>query len=144
MVRGLFKQPGETIREQENLERLQIERLVEVQDARRLSVGMPVLAEPTHPEAPGAGLRGHREPVTAVAVSRGHLVLAAGEDRTVRVWEMKRAKDARGKEQWQGHLVWVLDHPSVVRSLACTPEKAERNLCLAGSVDGAGLLWDLD
>src|SRR5205823_1899222 len=109
-------QLGETIREQENLlrienlERLQIEGFVEVQESRRLTEGMPVIAEPTRPEAPAAVLRGHREPVTAVGVSRGPapLVLAAGEDRTVRVWEMKRAKDARGKEGWHGEEAWVL------------------------------------
>src|SRR5205823_3522590 len=128
-VRRLHKQLGETVREQqdnlvlriENLERLQIEGFVEVQDARRLAEGMPVIAEPTRPEAPALVLRGHREPVTAVAVSRGPapLVLAAGEDRTVRVWEMKREKDARGKEHLNGEEAWVLYHPAVVRSLAC-------------------------
>lgn len=153
VVRKLIKQTGESVKELEpilrieNFERLRVEGFVELQDARRLTQGMPVLVEPSRPEGPAHVMRGHREAITAVAVSRGPvpMVLSASEDRTVRIWSMSRPKHpTSGKEHWVGEAMWRLDHPSVVRSLACTGKDAERNLCLTGAADGVALLWDLD
>lgn len=153
VVRRMIKQSGESVKETdlavmriENLERLRVEALVDVQDAQRLAKGMPVVVEPTKPESPAVVLRGHREPVTAIAVSRApkSYILSAGEDRTVRVWNVRRDKGKQGVNAWTGEELWRLDHPSVVRSLACTSDKSPRNLFLTGSSDGHAWIWDLD
>src|SRR5207247_2660681 len=118
VVRRMIKQNGESVKEQdpvlrlENLDRLRVEALVDVQDADRLALGMPVVVEPTKPESPAAVLRGHREPLTAVAVSRGpkSLILSASEDRTLRVWSVRREKGTGTQDAWVGEELWRLDH----------------------------------
>jgi WD40 repeat protein len=151
VIRRIDRQAGEAVKEQEpilrieNLEDLQVEGFVDLQDADRLTPGQAVVVEPTRPESPAVVLRGHREAVTAVAVSRGAqpLVVSAGEDRTVRIWELRREKGKSEKDLWVGVEKWRLDHPAVVRSLACTGQGAAKRYCLTGSADGVAQLWDL-
>src|SRR5205823_3226166 len=98
------------------------------------------------PDSPGVVLRGHRESINAVAVSRGprHYVVSASEDYTARIWSIKMAKNTEtGKPAWTGEEVWRLEHSAPVRSVACSPPGAARNLCLTGTSDGVGRLWDL-
>lgn len=162
VVRRVIRQAGEQLPEQgaplfriENLDRLQVEGLMDEHDARKLRErpqDWKVLVEPSRPESASVILRGHREPVVAVAVSRAvttgpgvweNLVLAAGEDRTVRIWRVRREEDrASGKVKWSSGDAWILEHFMVVRSLSCAPRG--ENLCLTGGSDGTALLWDLD
>ena len=152
VVRRMFKQSGESVKEQdsilriENLNRLRVEALVDVQDAERLAEGLPVVVEPTKPESPAAVLRGHREALTAVAVTRApqSWIISASEDRTMRVWGVRREKGTGTKDAWIGEELYRLDYPSVIRSLACTTKDSGKNLCLSGSMDGHAWLWDLD
>jgi WD40 repeat protein len=78
---------------------------------------------------------GHLQPVRAVAVTKDAnrpLILSAGEDRTVRVWDRLDGQK------------FVLQHPTAVRAVACTPPGGEGNLCLTGADDGIPRIWDLD
>jgi WD40 repeat protein len=153
VVRRMLKRTGESVKETdlavlriENLDRLSVEAFVDVQDAQRLAVGTKVVVEPAKPESPAVVLRGHREAVTAVAVSRApqSYIISAGEDRTVRIWNVIRALGDGGLKAWTGEELWRLDHPSVVRSLACTSKEAKQNLFLTGASDGHAWMWDLD
>src|SRR5438270_6059410 len=45
---------------------------------------------------------------------------------------------------WTGEEVWRLEHAAPVKSVACSPPGAARNLCLTGTSDGVGRLWDLE
>src|SRR5262249_22169684 len=79
---------------------------------------------------------GHLQAVRAVAVSkdpRKPLIVSAGEDKTVRVWE-RPVRAQKG----------MFPHPLAVRAVACTPPAAADNLCLTGADDGVARLWDLD
>src|SRR5262249_26263970 len=128
-------------------DRVKAEGFAEVQDARKLSVGMPAVVEPMQPEGPGGGLRGHREQVNAVAVSKGSrpVIVSASDDRTPPVWAAERGRpNETGRPTWAGAELWKLEHPSPVKSVACTPPGAARNLCLTGTADGVGRLWNLD
>ncbi len=148
-VRRLNKQSNESIKEQEPIMRLesfdtlQVEALIGEQYRRRLAEKMPVIVEPVRREDPDRTLRGHREPVTAVAVgqdARGNkLVLSAGEDYAVYIWKMRKEEN-----HWVGEQYYHLGSPFIVRSLACTPKESKAHLCLMGAVDGVGTLYDLD
>jgi hypothetical protein len=153
VVKDIYKSSGDAVKEQDqilliqNPKLLQVEGFVDVQDARNLALGMPVVVEPSQPEAPAERLSGHREAVTAVAVSKGlrPVVVSASEDRTARVWNVIPVKNPRtGKMSWAGEAIYTLEHPAAVRSVACTPPGSARNLCLTGTSDGVGRLWDLD
>src|SRR5262249_4472396 len=77
---------------------------------------------------------GHLKPVQAVAVSkdaRQPLIVAAGEDRTVRVWD-----------RMTGEQKPLLRHPVAVGAVACTAPTASDNYCLSGADDGGAGLWD--
>ena len=153
VVKEIVKYRGEAVKDGDlvlvlqNPDLLQVEGFVDIQDVKRLSLGMPVVIEPTQPEAPAGVLRGHREAVNAVAVTRGKLpwVISASEDRLALIWEVAPHKDARtGKVRWDGKEICRLPHRSAVRSVACTPPTAKNNLCLTGTADGVGRLWDLN
>ena len=153
VIRDIAKHDGEAVKDGDlivvlqNPDLLQVEGFVPVQDAKKLALGMRVVVEPTQPAAPAGILRGHREAVNAVAVSKGQLplVVSAGEDRVAAVWKMTPSKDPRtGKVRWSGKVIFNLNHPSAVRSVACTPPSAANNLCLTGTADGVGRLWNLD
>src|SRR5205814_926267 len=120
---------------------------VDLQGARKLAKDMPIVVEPVQPEEPVVALPGHREPINAVAVTRGArpYVVSASEDGTARVWSLKLGKNAEtGKPAWTGEEVWRLEHSAPVKSVACSPPGAARNLCLTGTSDGVGRLWDLE
>ena len=70
-----------------------------------VSKGMRVVVEPTKPESPAVVLRGHREAITAVAVTRAPktYILSASEDRTVRVWNVRPGKRRIG-QYWHGNI----------------------------------------
>jgi WD40 repeat protein len=153
-ITDVYKHRGEAVKEQDplfqiqNLDVIRAEGLVEIQDAKKLTTGMPVVVEPIQSVAPRLVLRGHREAVTAVAVSgkpvniqgeRYRHVVSASEDRTARVWAVRQEKDT-----WVGQERWTLEHPAAVRSVACSPAGAAHNLCLTGTEDGVGRIWDLD
>src|SRR5262249_9103234 len=126
---------------------VRVEGFVEVQGARRLAVGMPIVIEPVQPDEPGVILRGHRDPINAVAVTRGTrpYVISASEDGTAPIWTIKMGTNKEtGKPAWTGEDLWQLEHPAPVRSVACSPPGAARNLCLTGTSDGVGRLWDLE
>jgi hypothetical protein len=155
VVKDIVKYKGEAVKEGDlvlvlqNPDLLQVEGFVDVQDTKKLALGMPVVVEPTQPEAPAGILRGHREAVNAVAVSERQgklpLVISAGEERRALVWQVAPSKDRHtGKVRWDGKVICKLEHPSAVRSVACTLPAAKKNLCLTGTADGVGRLWDLD
>lgn len=153
VITEIYKSSGEAVKEQDpilqlqNPDLLQAKGLVDVQDAKRLVEGMPVVVEPSQPEAPAGLLSGHREKVTSVAVSNGPrpVIVSGSEDHTARVWNVVQEKDPRtGRPRWVGEAIYTLDHPAPVRSVACTPLGAPKNLCLTGTADGVGRLWELD
>jgi WD40 repeat protein len=153
VVKEITKNLGESVKEQDQVLLIQnpyvlrVEGFVEVQHARKLAKGMPVVVEPVLPDAPGVVLRAHREAINAVAVSRGAnpVVVSASEDHSVRIWSVKFETNAQtGKTTWEGRELWRLEHPSAVRSVACTGPGAEKNLCLSGTADGVGRIWNLD
>jgi WD40 repeat protein len=125
----------------ENPQRLQVEGFLDEAESYRLHKGDPVTVEPSLPERPALLLRGHRDPITAVAVSKGPKtrIVSASEDRTVRVWAVRREKDS-----WAAAESFRLEHPAVVRSVTCSPSGSKRNLCLTADAVGVGRLWDLE
>jgi WD40 repeat protein len=153
VVKDIFKLRGESVKEQDQVLLIQnpslvkVEGFVEVQGARKLAKGMPIVVEPVQPDEPGVVLRGHREPITGVAVTRGTrpYVVSASEDGTARIWTIKMSKNPEtGKPAWTGEEVWKLEHSAPVKSVACSPPGAAHNLCLTGTSDGVGRLWNLD
>src|SRR5262249_13673152 len=146
VIRTIARKPGEAVKS--------LEPIIEVYNPRRLRVegqvgsqylsllremkdeGRKLWVQPARPVPPGKEFSGHLLEVTGVAVSTdaaGPLVVGGGEDGTVGVWDY-----ATGGERA------ILRHPAPVRAVACTPPGVRANLCLAGTADGSGWLWDLD
>ena len=124
VVKTIFKQPGEAVRNLETLfliqgqDRLRAEGLVDVQYLSRLRSGKKLRAVIEHarqdpPEAP--------------------LIVSSSVDGTVRVWDRKERRELQ-----------VLRHGVPVRAVACTGPAASANLCLSGAADGKARIWDLD
>jgi WD40 repeat protein len=142
VLKAILKHPGEAVKALEpvfqiqNLGRLRVEGLVDVPYLPRLHTGMHSRVEAALSVSPAQTLAGHREGVTAVAVSKDvgrPAIVSAGEDGTVRVWDRADRRERR-----------VLHHPAAVLAVACTPPGAKANLCLSGAADGVGRLWELD
>jgi WD40 repeat protein len=146
VVRAIYKQRSEAVKNLEpllrleNLDRLRVEGVVEVQDARRFGLkrDSEVQIDATRPESPRLILRGHTQKVTCVAVARplearGRPLLVSGsDDRSLRIWD-----SSTGKE------LWAVTYPAPVRAVACTSRLAPRNLILVGNSDGSVHLLDL-
>ena len=142
VIKGIHKKRGEFVKSSEpvvqvhNLDRLRVEGLVEMQYLPRLRQGMRVLIEPALSESPRQTLVGHLQEVTSVAVSKDPkrpLIVSASEDGTVRVWGRTARRETR-----------LLQHPTAVLAVACTPPGAAANWCLSGAEDGVARIWDLD
>jgi WD40 repeat protein len=147
-INRFYRKPGESIRELDplaevqNLSQLRVEGLLDVQNRPLLAQQMKangravkVVVEAAPQTGAVQELLGHLQPVRAVAVTKDPkrpLIVSAGEDRTVRVWDRLEGQKA------------VLPHNVAVRSVACTPPTAEGNLCLTGADDGIARIWDLD
>src|SRR5205807_1093623 len=64
-----------------------------------------------------------------VVVNQGakrRIVFTAGEDRTLRGWDPETGKE-----------VFVIEWPTAIRSLACTPKTASADMLVAGFADGS-------
>ena len=145
IVKVIYRHQGEAVKnldpvvQIQNPLKLRVEGLADVQDAQALSVGMPVIVEPTRPKPPLAVLIGHQGEVTCVAVSRPgadgkKLILSGSDDHTLRFWDYTAKQPQIG----------LLDHHVGVTAVACTGPAAAQNLALSGDRDGVGRLIDLD
>jgi len=159
-IKTIYKKEGEAIKEQEtvlaiqNQDDLQVEGLVELQQARRLRPGQKVYVEAPVQKAPLREISGPRDEVLAVAVSKGITpwVVASSADRSVRAIQLKQDSTAippRGETgpAWvidREKKVWTLDHPAVVRAMQCSPRTVKENLLLTGAADGSARIWNLD
>jgi WD40 repeat protein len=121
---------------------LRVEATTEVQVARALKKGMPVIIEAAHPVPPAAQLGGHRSEVTCVAVSKGPepMIVSGSEDQTVRIWARKQGKQ---DGSWLSPRCWEVQFGSAVRAVACTGPAAAQDLALIGAADGSLQLLDL-
>jgi WD40 repeat protein len=148
VVKAIYKREGEAVSSTNNGKNsdpvillhnynlLNVEGLVDAQDARALQQGMKVRIEPMSRERPKFVLKGHRLEVTSVAVSKdvpNRQIVSGSEDGSVRIWDLESGKLKR-----------VLPHNGPVRAVACTPEAAAANLCISGTSDGMVWLWDLN
>jgi WD40 repeat protein/biotin carboxyl carrier protein len=146
-INRFFRRAGESIKELDpvaevqNLDRVRVEGLLEVQYLPQLdqmrAAGRPVkvVIESSPQTGPTQQLNGHLQPVRAVAVSKDKqrpLIVSGSEDHTARVWDRLSGQKA------------VLLHPAAVRAVACSPVGSANNLCLTGADDGIARLWDLD
>ena len=142
MIKNVYKRRGEAVRNLEpvfqlhNFSRLRAEGLLEVEYLPRLRTGMTAVVEPVCPEDRQQTLLGNLHEITSVAVAKsryGALIVSAGEDGSVRVWDRSSGQQRR-----------VLWHPVPVRCVVCTPPGATGCWCLTGTADGNARLWDLD
>jgi WD40 repeat protein len=142
-VKTLYKHPGEAVKSQEpvlqlvHLDRLRAEGYVDAKHWLRLRKGQKAVVEHARDDGPIALRSGHREEITAVAVSGDPsrpLIASSSMDGTVRVWD----RTAPGER-------WCWEHPAAVWAVACAPPGASEgaNLCLSGAADGKARLWDL-
>jgi WD40 repeat protein/biotin carboxyl carrier protein len=139
MVMVRYKNEGEAIKagdpvvEIQGDDRLQVDGLLDIQEASKLRKGMEVVVEASRPQPPRWVLDGHLMPVTCVAVSKGPnpVIVSGGEDRYLRICEPN------------GRLLWKKRLDAVPRALACSPPGADRNLLLVGDEAGVVRLLDL-
>jgi WD40 repeat protein len=135
-VKGLEK-GADTVIVLQNPSMLKIDGKVDIQYARSLKAGMEVVVEPIQRESYELAFRGHLQEVTGVAVSKNKLIVSAGGENRVYIWDRALVNTAKG----------VLVNPAKTKTfvVACTPrDDAEHNYCLTGGEDGIGRLWDLD
>ena len=133
---GEFAKVGETVLEIQGTTRFRIEGKVDVQEANRIQLGQHATVEPARPLGPEPYYARHRQEVTAVAVT-AHvgrpLVVSAGMDSTVLVWDLTRTQK----------YVSLPHTPGIgVRSVAATGAKAAVHLVATGSADGRVRIWD--
>lgn len=108
--------------------------------------GDKVLVEFARPVSPILRLPGHLQKVNGIAVTKGAIpsIVSASDDGKVRVTQLEKRKWGRtSTERWFAKMVWVLPHYSPVHSVTCSPAQAEHNLCLTGTADGVGRIWNL-
>jgi hypothetical protein len=138
VVKNVLKNKGDAVKNLDpvlqifNPKKLRIEGLVEMQYVGLLKDGDEVVVEPTRFMRHEKLLRGHLQEITAVAVSKKNEIVSASEDRSVIVW------DRSGTQKLK------IDHPTPVRSVACTGLNAAANLCVTGGSDGTARIFDLD
>lgn len=141
VIKKIYKRPGEAVKTYEpvfqihNLGRLRAEGMISVEYLARLKPGLRAVIEPSQTQGSERTLSGHLQKITGVAVSndpKEPCIVSGSDDGTVRVWEPKSSRER-----------WVLRHSAPVRAVACTPPGADANLCLTGTADGKGQLWDL-
>jgi WD40 repeat protein len=133
---GEAVKPMEPVLQIQNPGRLRVEGLLEVQEALKLKPGMKVFVEASRPEPPRLVISGHLNTVNCVAVSKGKrpVIVSGSEDETLRGWD-----------SMTGEKLWLMSGlKSGVRSVACSPPSAKRNLVLFGCADGNVRLLDLD
>jgi WD40 repeat protein len=142
VLKTISKHPGEAVKALEtvfqvqDLGRLRVEGLVDVQYLPYLRPGVRVRVEVAQPVAHRQTLIGHLQELTGVAVSKEPThpaIVSASADGTVRVWDPAVQRER-----------CILRHPAAVLAVACTPPGTEANLCLSGAADGRARLWDLD
>ncbi|MBI2803618.1 MAG: hypothetical protein HYX68_01375 [Planctomycetes bacterium] len=140
-VKTILRQRGYAVKQLDpvmivqNLEKLMAEAQIEEQYFTHLRDRPHVTAtiEPMILEKPVYEFPGHARDVTSVAVSKDRKIVSASEDQSVRVWSTTSLAPLR-----------TLEHDAPVRVVVCSPDAAEKNLCIAGCTDGAIYLWDLD
>ncbi len=86
------------------------------------------------PLGPAMALRGHERPILCAALSAdGRWAITAGEDKTIRLWDLRARYPAAEQIVWQGHENWV-------NTLAASPDG---RWLASGSYDGTVRLWNL-
>jgi len=90
--------------------------------------------EHVQPLGPAMVLRGHTRPILcAVFSADGRWAVTAGEDKTIRLWDLRARYPAAEQIVWQAHENWV-------NTLAANPDG---RWLASGSYDGTVRLWDL-
>jgi len=141
VIRAFYKNRGDAVRkldpvmQVQNLDRLRVEGMVELQQAFGLKWGQRATVEPSQPQSPKLVIGGHSLEINCVAVTRGSpaLILSGSEDRTLRCWNSET-----------GQAQWDILHKSAIKAVACTGPKAQFNLALTGAADGTARLINLD
>lgn len=139
--------PLEAIMRIENLARLRVEGRLELQEARNLEVGMTAIVEASRPESPHLVLSGHLQAVNCVAVSKGKMPVANGDNKAKPPVIVSGSEDEtlRGWSAITGEKLWaVYGLRAGVRSVACSPPGAAHNLACFGCADGTIRILDLD
>jgi WD40 repeat protein len=138
VIKNVYKNKGDAVKNLDsvlqvfNPKKLRIEGLVEMQYVGLLNEGTEVVVEPARFMRHEKLIRGHLHEITSVAVSKKNEIVSASEDHSVRVW------DRAGKHKL------TFEHPTAVRSVACTPVDSTVNWCITGSGDGVARIYDLD
>ncbi len=138
-IKVIYKNPGDGVKSLEPIMQLQsVSRLRAIGSAEGqflglLHEGQRVVLEPSVEVGTRPLIKAHRGEITAVATCADNQHFVTGsEDGTVCVWQ-------HGKDR---PVAW-LTHSAAVRSVACSPEGAEKSWCLVGCADGSIYLWDL-
>jgi WD40 repeat protein len=138
---GEFLKAGEPILEILATDEQQVEGNLDAMNAWAVTPGMKVWVEPATPVGPNLqyGSLDHRLDVTGVAITahpNRPLVVSASLDRTAGVWD----PFAPAGQSWSQ---LRLQHPTGVRSIACTgPKAGTKHWIATGGDDGRVRLWD--
>jgi WD40 repeat protein/biotin carboxyl carrier protein len=133
VIKTIYRNRGEAIKNLEpllqvqNRDRLRVEGLVEVQDARTIGRNTKVIVEPSQPEQPKLVLRGHLQEVTAIGVCHQDgvsTIISGSEDSSIRAWNPGNSEQ-----------LWALTLKHPVKSLACYSGKSSH--VVGGLSDGS-------